>query len=223
MTQMAYHPPLPRRWYVYCAIAFIAPGIVLQFVAPEEVPWRDLVWLITLVPAYLLSYENGMRGAVAGLLMGTVLFTAIQLLAALHLGAEDWRVTVPIYLAYGTIAISVGWLSERLHLYYNRAIDGERVQVVQQVAVTIQHEVNNALAAIVAGGQLLQQAGVLADSADREAVAAILAQAARIRISIQRLATLAHAPTTEYAGGVRMIDLAGPDLGLPPGPPASGA
>src|SRR2546422_6720297 len=53
-------------------------------------------------------YHYGMRGAVAGLVMGTVLFTSIQLLVALRLDAEDWRITVPIYAAYGTIAISVG-------------------------------------------------------------------------------------------------------------------
>jgi len=43
------------------------------------------------VPAYLLSLHYGMRGAVAGLVMGTVLFTSIQLLVALRLDAEDCR------------------------------------------------------------------------------------------------------------------------------------
>src|SRR5574341_2636090 len=145
-TPMAHRPPLPRRWQLYCVAAFLTPSLFLQFIAPDDVPYRDLVWLVTLVPAYLLSLQYGMRGATAGLLMGTVYFTAVQLLVALNLEAEDWRITLPIYIAYGAIAISVGWLSEQMHVYYAKAIEGERVAVVTQVAVAIRHEVNNALA-----------------------------------------------------------------------------
>ena len=108
-TRLAHRPPLPRRWWVYCAVAYLAPSLVLQFVASDEVPYRDLVWLVTLVPAYLLSLTYGLRGAVAGLAMGTVLFTSIQFLVALNLEAEDWRITVPIYAAYGAIA-TASWL-----------------------------------------------------------------------------------------------------------------
>src|SRR5438093_662447 len=126
-TPVSHRPPLPKRWWVYCGVAFLAPSLVLQLVPATEVPYRDLVWLLTLVPAYLLSLHYGLRGAVAGLAMGTVLFTSIQFLVALNLEPEDWRITVPIYVSYGVIAISVGWLSEQLHLFYARAIQGERV------------------------------------------------------------------------------------------------
>src|SRR6266576_207313 len=93
-TPLVHRPPLPKRWWVYCAVAYLAPSLVLQFVASDEVPYRDLVWLVTLVPAYLLSLTYGLRGAVAGLVMGTVLFTSIQLLVALNLEAEDSLVHV---------------------------------------------------------------------------------------------------------------------------------
>ncbi len=43
-TPMSYRPPLPKRWWVYCAVAYLAPSLVLQFVAPKEVPYRDLIW-----------------------------------------------------------------------------------------------------------------------------------------------------------------------------------
>ena len=160
-TPVSHRPPLPKRWWVYCGVAFLAPSLVLQVVPATEVPYRDLVWLLTLVPAYLLSLHYGLRGAVAGLVMGTVLFTSIQFLVALNLEPEDWRITVPIYVAYGVIAISVGWLSEQLHLFYARAIQGERVAVISQVAVTMRHEVNNALATILAEGELLEADAVL--------------------------------------------------------------
>src|SRR5438094_8468933 len=154
-TPMSHRPPLPAQWWWWCAVAFLAPSLVLRLVPAEEVPYRDLVWLLTLVPAYLLSLHYGMRGAVAGLVMGTVLFTSIQLLVALRLDAEDWRITVPIYAAYGTIAISVGSLSQQLHEFYGRAIEGERVAGIRQLAVTMRHEGHNALAAIVAERELV--------------------------------------------------------------------
>jgi signal transduction histidine kinase len=207
-TPLAHRPPLPRRWWIYCTVAYLAPGFVLELVPANEVPYRDLVWLVTLVPAYLLSLHYGMRGAVAGLVMGTVLFTSIQLLVAWDLDPEDWRITVPIYTAYGIIAISVGWLSQQLHLFYERAIQGERVAVINQVAVAMRHEINNALATILAEGQLLEQDARLTHPEDQASLQSILAMTRRIGDSIDRLVNLTHAPVTQYAEGVAMIDLA---------------
>jgi signal transduction histidine kinase len=207
-TPMTHRPPLPKRWWWYCAIAYLSPSIVLQLVPAADVPYRDLIWLLTLVPAYILSLHYGMHGAVAGLVMGTVLFTAIQFLVAWSLEPEDWRITVPIYVAYGAIAISVGWLSEQLHLYYDRAIQGERVAVVGQVAVAMRHEVNNALATIIAEGQLLERDARVTHPEDKASLDNILAMARRVSASMDKLATVSHAPITDYAGGVKMIDLA---------------
>jgi len=206
-TPMTHRPPLPKRWWLYCAIAYLAPSVVLQLVPASDVPCRDLVWLLTLVPAFILSLHYGMHGAVAGLVMGTVLFTAIQYLVAWSVEPEDWRITVPIYVAYGAIAISVGWLSEQLHVYYDRAIEGERVAVVGQMAVAMRHEVNNALATIVAEGQLLERDARITHPEDKQSLDNILAMARRVQASVEKLATVSHAPVTEYAKGVKMIDL----------------
>lgn len=207
-TPLAHRPPLPRRWWAYCAVAYLAPPVVLEVVPAGDVPYRDLVWLLTLVPAYLLSVHYGMRGAVAGLVMGTLLFTAVQLLVAWKLDPEDWRVTVPIYTAYGVLAISVGWLSQQLHVFYERAIQGERVAVISQVAVAIRHEVNNALATILAEGQLLEHDARITHPEDQESLQNILTMTRRIGAGIDKLVNLTHAPVTEYVAGVSMIDLA---------------
>lgn len=207
-TPLAHRPPLPRRWWAYCAVAYLAPPVVLALVPAGDVPYRDLVWLLTLVPAYLLSLHYGMRGAVAGLVMGTLLFTVIQLLVAWNLDPEDWRVTVPIYTAYGVIAISVGWLSQQLHVFYEGAIQGERVAVISQVAVAIRHEVNNALATILAEGQLLEHDARITHPEDQESLQNILIMTRRIGAGIDKLVNLTHAPVTEYVPGVSMIDLA---------------
>jgi signal transduction histidine kinase len=213
---LKHRPPLPRRWQLYCVVAYLAPPIMLQLVSADAVPYRDLVWLITLVPAFLLSLQYGMRGATAGLLMGTVLFTAIQLLGAWHLDPEDWRVTVPIYIAYGAIAISVGWLSDRLHGFYDRAIQGERLAAISQVAVTIRHEVNNALSALLAEAGLVQLTGRVPHPEDQESLQKIKESAARIRDSVERLTRVTDAPTIDYLPGLPMIDLGGIRVGRAP-------
>src|SRR2546430_8176925 len=41
---------------------FRSPSLVLALVPAQEVPYRDLVWLLTLVPAYLLALHYGKRG-----------------------------------------------------------------------------------------------------------------------------------------------------------------
>jgi len=188
LTPMAHRPPLPPRFGLYCAVAFLAPSLMLQLVPASVVPYRDLVWLVTLLPAFLLSLHYGMRGAVAGLLMGTVLFTTIQLLVALRHEPEDWRITVPIYTAYGAIAISVGWLSQRLHLFYERAKQAARAVAVRQVAIAIQHEVNNALATVLAEADLLLRDTHLIGEEDRRSVTAIADGSRRIAESVMALA-----------------------------------
>ncbi len=204
---MDHRPPLPRRWWLYCVVAYLAPPILLQLVPIDEVAHRDLIWLITLVPAFVLSLQYGMHGATAGLFMGWTLFLAVQLIDSSYLHPGDWRITTPIYIAYSAIAISVGWLSEQLHTYYRMAIDGERVAVVRQLAITIQHEARNALATIGAETQLLSTSGRLVHPDDQQGLRTIRDMSARIGQAVDRLARVSHAPVTEYLPGEAMVDL----------------
>lgn len=123
---------------------------------------------------------------------------------------------MPIYTAYGTIAISVGWLSQQLHVFYGRAIEGERVAVISELAVAVRHEVNNALATILAEGQLLEHDAALTHPEDKESLQNILAMTRRIQRSIDNLVNVTHAPVTQYVTGVRMIDLSKLGTDQPP-------
>jgi hypothetical protein len=67
--------------------------------------------------------------------------------------------------------------------------------------------VNNALATILAEGQLLEHDAALTHSEDRESLQNILAMTRRIQRSIDNLVNVTHAPVTDYVTGVRMIDL----------------
>lgn len=204
---MSHRPPLQGRFWLYCTAAYLIP-VVSQVALPRDPGMYDeLVWLVTLAPAFLLSLHYGLKGAVAGLLMGTVLFLVVQTVVALNYTPDDWRITVPIYIAYGTLAISVGWLSEQLHSYYERALASERMAGIGQVAVTVRHEVNNALTAIVAESQILAEARDGLSDEQRVSARAIKDAALKIAEDLRKLTNLADAPVTEYTRGVNMLDL----------------
>jgi signal transduction histidine kinase len=90
--------------------------------------------------------------------------------------------------------------------------------VIRQLAVAMRHEVNNALATILAEGQLLEQDARLTHPEDQESLQNILAMSRRIRDSIEKIVTLTHTPVTDYVEGVSMIDLSKLDAGARGGP-----
>jgi signal transduction histidine kinase len=150
---LAHRPPLARRFRVYSVLAYLIP-VLLQVVLPEEGTGDELAWLVTLAPAFLLSLHYGLRGALAGLVGGTALFAIVQAIVALRFTPDDWRITLPIYIAYGTVAISVGWLSEELHVYYQRIVRAERLAAIGRVALGIRHELADSLAVIAAQSEI---------------------------------------------------------------------
>ncbi len=205
--QLSHRPPLSRRFWFYCSAAYLIP-VIVQVGMPEDPGLSDeLVWLVTLAPAFLLSLHYGIRGAFAGLIMGTALFMVIQLVVAVNYTPDDWRITVPIYIAYGTLAISVGWLSEELHTFYQRALANERMGAIGEFAVAVQHEINNALTAIVTETELLGADSSSLTEDQKASAASIHSAAMRIADHVRKITNLADAPVITYAGRVKMVDL----------------
>ncbi len=207
LKPVAHRPPLSTRFWLYTAGAYTMP-VLVQIVLPEDPGLSDeLVWLVTLVPAFLLSLHYGLRGAVAALMGGTLLFMIIQTVIAFNLTPDDWRITVPIYIAYGTLSISVGWLSEQLHEYYGRVVRAERAAAIGQLAVAVRHEINNALTSVVTESDLLVNDPKL-DREQRASATAVHSGALRIAEHIRKITTLSEdAPVTMHPGGLEMLDL----------------
>jgi len=205
---MSHRPPLHKRFWVYSAVAYLAP-IIMQILLPEDPGFSDeLVWLVTLTPAFLLSLHYGMRGAVAGLVMGTVLFGVVQVVIALNFTPDDWRITTPIYVAYGTLAISVGWLSEELHVYYQRALKNERLAAIGQAAIAIRHELSDGLSVIAAQSEIVSSAGVPLAAEQSTAARMIRDSAHHCAATLQRLTHLEESlPPVRLASGVEALDL----------------
>jgi len=205
--QMAHRPPLPRRWALYCALAYLIPIVMMELLPPGEGMYRELSWLTTLAPAFILSLHYGMLGALSGLVAGTVLYIAVQLVLQLNLMPINPDVILPSYISYGVLAIAVGWLSQQLHDYYQRLIKAERLAAIGEVAVTIRHEVNNALAAIVGEAGLLRAGASRFSPEDRAGVDTILEMANRIGADLKKLSMLEDAPVTSYVGETLMVNL----------------
>lgn len=206
MEQMAHRPPLPKRWTAYCAVAYLIPIITMAALPPEEFGRiREISWLVTLAPAFILSLHYGMLGALAGLIAGTVLYVAVQLILGLSLVEVDQEVLLTIYVSYGMLAIAVGWLSQQLHDYYSRLVKAERLAAVGEVAVTLRHELNNALQAISAEAAMLH--GAALGSHEKDSVETIQHMTRRIQADVQKLATMQDLPVTSYLGEQKMVDI----------------
>lgn len=207
LKPVAHRPPLSARFWLYTAAAYLMP-VLVQIALPEDPGLSDeLVWLVTLVPAFLLSLHYGLRGAVASLIGGTLLFMIVQTIIALNFTPDDWRITVPIYIAYGSLSVSVGWLSEQLHEYYGRMVKAERSAAIGQLAVAVRHEINNALTTVVTESELLLSDPDLVTE-QRGSATAIHGAALRIAEHIRKITTLSEdAPVTTHPGGLEMIDL----------------
>ena len=206
LEQMAHRPPLPRRWIVYCVLAYLVPIIALEALPESFGTIREISWLVTLAPAFILSLHYGLLGAFAGLVAGTLLYLAVQLVLSVNVMEINQSVLLPIYVSYGMLAIAVGWLSQQLHDNYRRLLKTQRLAAIGEVAITLRHEMNNALQAITAEAGVLQADPTLKPH-DKESIATILDMARRIQRDVQRLETLTHAPRASYLDGIMMVDL----------------
>ena len=206
---MAHRPPLRARFWVYSSVAYLAP-VLVQVVWPEsESVGDELVWLVTLVPAFLLSLHYGLRGALVGLILGTTLFAVVQAVLAANFIPDDWRITMPIWVAYGTLTVSVGWLSEELHTFYRRALRSERLAAIGEAALALRHELSDALSVVSAQTEILTSDRA-PDSGRAEALRLIREatdEAARVLKELTRLSE--PPPTIHYSTGDAALDLRG--------------
>jgi signal transduction histidine kinase len=90
-------------------------------------------------------------------------------------------------------------LSERL--------ERERLETTQAVAVTMRHEINNALTSLIGNADLILRRTDLLDPLVVSRVEEIARQGRRIQAVLDRLEALTEVRTTTYYGGVQMIEL----------------
>lgn len=109
-------PTMPRRAIVLSAIAVLVP-VLASVVVPQTIEdYELLVWLLLLVPAFMLAYFRGWRGVATALAIGMVVLVSVQIgLALIGFRVRDLSLLIAVIVAYVLIAMGIGMLSDRLH------------------------------------------------------------------------------------------------------------
>lgn len=96
---------------------------------------------------------------------------------------------------------------EKLRSTQEELVAAQRLAAITQTAITVNHEINNPLAAIVGNVHFLLTDGSVTSSRALERLQLIQEQCLRIRDTTQKLTRVTKAITTEYTKGVDMLDL----------------
>ena len=110
------HPPVPLRTLFVSTVALCVP-VAAQVLAPDAaVQYELLLWLLALIPAFLLAYHRGWRGAAAALASGMAVLSLSQAaLTYLGSGVRDWTLMLAVVAIYLGVSIGIGWVTELLH------------------------------------------------------------------------------------------------------------
>lgn len=108
-------PPPPSA----LAISFLALATATSagLAWPETVEvYSGFVWLLPLIPLFLLAYYRGWEGAATVLAATMVALTGVEVVAEPLLGENvDWRLYGTVSVVLGSVTVGVGWLSDSLH------------------------------------------------------------------------------------------------------------
>ena len=108
-------PRIPLRAAILAGAALVVPFVDTTFRTGETSPNSALLWLLALVPAFLLAYYRGWRGVATALAAGMVVLTCAVCIAITRGSELRPDLLLPVIAIYIAIALATGWLSERLH------------------------------------------------------------------------------------------------------------
>ncbi len=108
-------PPVPGR-AIALSIGTVLVPVVLAYLLPGRQGYELLVWLLALVPAFLLAFYRGWRGVAVGMAAGmAVISTGQVVLEVAGRTVQDDPLFLGVLAVYVATGVGVGWLSELLH------------------------------------------------------------------------------------------------------------
>jgi diguanylate cyclase (GGDEF)-like protein len=114
-------PEIPLRSLVISFGALAVP-VAATFWFPETSSnYEILLWLLALVPAFLLAYYRGWVGVALAMLVGMVVLAAVQVAVIAFAISTNWVLLLAVVVAYIAIGLGVGLVSELLHQERARA------------------------------------------------------------------------------------------------------
>jgi diguanylate cyclase (GGDEF)-like protein len=114
--------PIPVRALVLSGAALAVPVVGQIYFLDGFAEYEVLLWLLALVPAFLFAFYRGWTGAAEALAAGMALLAMTQVvLVALGRRLDHWPVLLAVVMAYVSISLAVGLVSELLHRERERA------------------------------------------------------------------------------------------------------
>lgn len=109
-------PPIPATAVLLSMLALSVPILFIAAAAGEPLRFESLLWLIVLLPGFLLAYYRGWQGVATGLALGMAVFSLMQVyLVVVDARLPDWPLMAAITIAYVAISVALGSVVERLH------------------------------------------------------------------------------------------------------------
>jgi C4-dicarboxylate-specific signal transduction histidine kinase len=85
--------------------------------------------------------------------------------------------------------------------------ESDKLAVIRETAVAVNHAINNPLVPILGNAQFLLQNESVFDETTRQRLRVIVQNAQKIKAITQKLASIRHPVTVEYIEGIRMLDI----------------
>jgi signal transduction histidine kinase len=199
----------PRGILVLSALAYLAAALHPILAGALGWPAMEILWSATLIPTIALSFYYGWRGTLVSLVTALLLFTGVEWVAHGSEGFTGERLVffATVYLAIVTLGVAIGGLAELLRREHEGRLAAERFAATNELAVALQHEINNPLAALLMEAELLDREATDMPQAQRAGVSNIVGLAQRIKKLVDRVAVLERPRRVEYVKGKWMIDL----------------
>ena len=137
------------------------------------------------------------------IIMVTCRDTMKDKILGLKLGADDY-ITKPIY--YVELLTRVESLL-KLRELQKQLIEARKLETLAQIAVSVNHEINNPLCSISANAEMLKTHMDNSDDGVLRKIDIILKEVDRIKQVISKLSNATRVISMEYISGVKMLDL----------------
>jgi diguanylate cyclase (GGDEF)-like protein len=116
-------PRVPLHALLVSALALAVPVVARFALGDVAGEHESLLWLLALVPAFMLSYYRGWRGAATGIVAAMAVFALVHAASVGSGGtfrlAENTPATLAVLVSVG---VGIGWLAEKMHR------DGSRIR-----------------------------------------------------------------------------------------------
>jgi len=113
---------VPVRALGLSLVALLTPVVGTIAFPEQRAEVEALLWLVALIPAFLLAYYRGWRGVATALAAGMALLSLTHL-AVTMLDRDLPSLLFPTVVAYLAIGLGVGWVAELLHRQRNAIED----------------------------------------------------------------------------------------------------